>query len=42
MILDLYLPSEGISVSWYLVTGIALAYVGVVVGGATQARRARM
>jgi transporter family-2 protein len=42
LILDLYLPSEGISVSWYLVTGIALTYVGVVVGGATQARRARM
>lgn len=42
LILDLYLPSEGISVSWYLVSGIALTYVGVVVGGATQARRARM
>ena len=42
LILDLYLPSEGISVSWYLITGIALTYVGVVVGGATQARRARM
>lgn len=42
LILDLYLPSEGISVSWYLVTGIALTYVGVVVGGANQARRARM
>ena len=42
LILDLYLPSEGITVSWYLVTGIALTYVGVVVGGATQARRARM
>jgi transporter family-2 protein len=43
LILDLYLPSEGISVSWYLVTGIAMTYIGVIVGGAaTQARRARM
>lgn len=42
LILDLYLPSEGISVSWYLVSGIALTYLGVVVGGANQARRARM
>jgi len=42
LLLDLYLPSEGISISWYLITGIAITYVGVVVGGATQARRARM
>ena len=42
LILDLYLPSEGISVSWYLVSGIALTYLGGVVGGANQARRARM
>lgn len=42
LILDLYLPSEGISVSWYMVTGIAMTYLGVIVGGATQARRARM
>ncbi len=42
LLLDLYLPSEGISISWYMITGIALTYLGVVVGGATQARRARM
>lgn len=42
LILDLYLPSKGISVSWYLVSGIALTYLGVIVGGANQARRARM
>lgn len=41
LILDLYVPTEGISVSWYLVTGIAMTYVGVVVGGARQSRRAR-
>lgn len=39
--LDLYFPTEGISVSWYLVTGIAMTYLGVVVGGARQSRRAR-
>ena len=42
LILDLFLPSEGISVSWYLVSGIALTYVGVIIGGANQTRRARM
>lgn len=41
LILDLYIPTEGISVSWYLVTGIAMTYVGVVVGGVRQSRRAR-
>jgi transporter family-2 protein len=42
LLLDLYLPSRGISVSWYLVSGIALTYIGVIVGGANQTRRARM
>ncbi len=41
LLLDLYLPSKGVSVSWYLVTGIALTYIGVVVGGAHQSRRER-
>jgi len=38
LVLDLYAPSQGVSVSWYLVTGIAMTYVGVVVGGARQSR----
>ena len=41
LLLDLYAPSEGVSVSWYLVTGIAMTYVGVVVGGARQSRLER-
>lgn len=41
LLLDIYFPTEGISVSWYLVTGIAMTYVGVLVGGANQSRRAR-
>jgi len=42
LLLDLYLPGAGISVSWYLVSAIALTYVGVIIGDANQARRARM
>ena len=38
LLLDLYAPSEGVSVSWYLVTGIAMTYIGVVVGGVRQSR----
>lgn len=41
LLLDFFAPSEGISVSWFLVTGIALTYVGVIVGGARQSRLAR-
>ena len=42
LLLDLFVPSEGISVSWYLVSGIAMTYLGVVVGGVRQSRRARI
>jgi transporter family-2 protein len=41
LLLDLYFPTEGVSVSWYLVTGIAMTYLGVLVGGARQRRFAR-
>lgn len=41
LLLDLYLPSEGVRVSWYLVTGIAMTYIGVIVGGARQSRLER-
>jgi transporter family-2 protein len=41
LLLDLYAPSQGVSVSWYLVTGIAMTYIGVVVGGARQSRLER-
>jgi transporter family-2 protein len=42
LLLDLYAPSEGISVSGYLVTGILMTYLGVIIGGANQSRRARI
>lgn len=41
LLLDLYAPSEGVSVSWYLGTGIAMTYIGVVVGGVRQSRLER-
>jgi transporter family-2 protein len=41
LLLDIYAPSEGVSVSWFLVSGIAMTYIGVVVGGARQSRLAR-
>lgn len=40
--IDLWAPSQGVSVSWYLVSGIAMTYIGVVVGGAQKSRRVRM
>ena len=41
LLLDIYFPTPGVSVSWYLVSGIAMTYLGVVVGGARQSRLAR-
>ena len=33
LVIDLVSPTDGVHVSWYLVTGIAMTYVGVIVGG---------
>jgi transporter family-2 protein len=41
LLLDVYAPSEGVSVSWFLVSGIAMTYIGVVVGGVRQSRLVR-
>jgi len=41
LIIDLVVPTHGVSVSWYLVGGIVMTYVGVVVGGSGQSRFAR-
>jgi transporter family-2 protein len=40
LLIDLYSPTEGVHVSAYLVTGIAMTYLGVIVGGvnSSQAR----
>ena len=41
LFIDFFSPSEGVSVSWYLVSGVAMTYLGVLVGGARQARLPR-
>ena len=41
LLIDFFSPSEGVSVSWYLVSGIAMTYLGVLVGGARQVRLPR-
>jgi transporter family-2 protein len=33
LLIDFYSPSEGVQVSYYLVAGIAMTYLGVIVGG---------
>jgi transporter family-2 protein len=41
LIIDVVMPTHGVNVSWYLVGGIVMTYVGVVVGGSGQSRLAR-
>ena len=41
LLLDIYSPTQGVSVSWYLVSGIAMTYIGVYVGGVRQSRLER-
>ena len=41
LLLDIYSPTQGVSVSGYLVSGIAMTYVGVLVGGVRQSRLER-
>jgi transporter family-2 protein len=38
LIIDLVSPTDGVSVSAYLVTGIVMTYAGVVVGGVSHLR----
>ena len=33
LLIDLISPTDGVRVSWYLVIGIAMTYLGVIVGG---------
>ena len=42
LIIDLVSPTEGVRVSWYLVTGIALTYLGVIVGGVNNSQSRRL
>ena len=36
LLIDLIIPSHGVGVSWYLVTGIAMTYLGVMIGGQSR------
>lgn len=38
LLIDLYSPTNGVHVSMYLVTGIALTYLGVIVGGVNNSQ----
>ena len=38
LLIDLYSPTDGVQVSMYLVTGIAMTYVGVIVGGVNNSQ----
>jgi transporter family-2 protein len=38
LVIDLVSPTDGVSVSTYLVTGLAMTYVGVIVGGVSNSR----
>ena len=41
LFIALFAPSQGVNVSWYLVSGIAMTYLGVTVGGVRRSRRAK-
>lgn len=36
LLIDLFIPSHGVGVSWYLVSGIAMTYIGVIIGGQSR------
>jgi transporter family-2 protein len=41
LLIDLISPTDGVRVSWYLVTGIAMTYLGVIVGGVNNSQSRR-
>ena len=42
LVIDVISPTEGVQVSWYLVTGIAMTYLGVIVGGVNNSQSRRL
>ncbi len=42
LVIDLLSPTDGVRVSWYLVTGIAMTYLGVIVGGVNNLESRRL
>ena len=41
LLIDVVSPTDGVRVSWYLVTGIAMTYLGVIVGGVNNSQSRR-
>lgn len=42
LLIDVIFPTDGVRVSWYLVTGIAMTYLGVIVGGVNNSQSRRL
>ena len=42
LVIDLVSPTDGVRVSWYLVIGIAMTYLGVIVGGVNNSQSRRL
>ena len=42
LVIDLISPTNGVQVSWYLVAGIAMTYLGVIVGGVNNSQSRRL
>jgi transporter family-2 protein len=42
LLIDLISPTNGVQVSWYLVTGIAMTYLGVIVGGVNNSQSRKL
>jgi transporter family-2 protein len=42
LLIDVISPTDGVRVSWYLVTGIAMTYLGVIVGGVNNSQSRRL
>jgi transporter family-2 protein len=42
LVIDLLSPTDGVRVSWYLVIGIAMTYLGVIVGGVNNSQSRRL
>jgi transporter family-2 protein len=42
LLVDILLPTKGVQISWYLMTGIAMTYLGVIVGGVNNSQTRRL
>jgi transporter family-2 protein len=42
LLIDLFSPTDGVHVSWYLVIGIVMTYLGVIVGGVNNSQSRKL